>query len=267
MNIVKISQEVFETILNNNILPIDQEHLPYSKICIAFPYSFFRSADEMIEDSLKVFKKKVNEQGMGYKQALEQKKDEIEKVKRIITNYCNSDLHVIFEINQFKITVKHSKPSFIGINEQILFNGINIAPLLNSHEILPLVKINEMNSNEIWQYKTLLKLVSGVIYALNNQHVKVIESQEYNKPNNKQKTKKRHNNIRYITNIKYISDKTESEENKQKRIYNLEAWEVRGHWRHFQNGKRIWVSTYVKGDKEKLVQKDNIYKLNKIEIE
>lgn len=63
MNIIKISEQVFETIQNNNILPIDKTHLPYNTICIAFPYSFLRSSDDMIADSIKELKLNANKQG------------------------------------------------------------------------------------------------------------------------------------------------------------------------------------------------------------
>lgn len=265
MNVIKISKEVFETILDKEIAPLDKEHLPYNeKLCIAFPYTFFRSADEMIEDSLKEFKKIVNSQGLGYKQALEKYKDHLDVTKQRIVKYCESDLHVIFDINQLEITVKHSKPNIIGLKEQVLFNGFNF------FGFIPSIKINEINSDGFWFYKTLLKLVAGVIYALNNpKQIEITETRDIQVSNVKKKNnrKKKHSNVRYISNVRYLN--IPSDENKTSKSYNytMEAWEVRGHWRHLKNGKQVWIEAYVKGDKEKLGQEDTVYKLNRVEID
>jgi hypothetical protein len=100
MNIIKISDQVFETIQNKDIFPLDKEHLPYNTICIAFPYSFLRSSEEMIEDNLKILKQESNKQGIGLKKMLENKKKEIDGTQQKIINYCNSDLHVMFNIQK-----------------------------------------------------------------------------------------------------------------------------------------------------------------------
>jgi hypothetical protein len=262
MNIIKISEQVFETIQNNNILPIDAEHLPYNKICVAFPYSFLRFSDDMIADSIKELKVQANKQGIGLKKMLEDKHQEIEVQKQRIINYCNADLHVIFNIDKLEITVKHSKPSAIGLTEQVLFKGMSL------NNLVPLIMKNEMSSNGIWEYKTLLKLVSGVIYALNNRSIKVTEAQEnYDSISNRPR-KNYQEKIRYITNIKYINPYvTYQDTSYNKRVYNMDAWEVRGHWRRLQSGNKIWVNSYIKGDKEKLSNTDTLLKLNKIDIE
>jgi hypothetical protein len=263
MNIIKISEQVFETIQNNDILPIEKEHLPYNTICIAFPYSFLRSSDEMIDDAIKELKVKANQQGIGLKKMLEDRKQEIEEQQRKIINYCNSDLHVIFNINNFEITVKHSRPQIIGVSEQVLFHGVK------AFEFVPMIKVNQMSDNGIWFYNTMVKLVSGVIYAINNMNIEVTETTENIKSNSNRPTKTNNEKIRYISNIKYLNSTiTDGQSTShEKRIFNMEAWEVRGHWRHYQNGSKIWVNAYVKGDKEKLRNSDNIYKLNKIDID
>jgi hypothetical protein len=49
-----------------------------------------------------------------------------------------------------------------------------------------------------------------------------------------------------------------------KRMYTMEAWEVRGHWRTLRSGSKVWVNSYIKGDREKFKERDNLYVLNKI---
>ena len=263
MNIIKISDQVFEMIQNDEIHSIDSEHLPYPKLCIAFPYNFLRSYDDMIADNLKEFKHKANRQGLGLKKALEDKKEEIQQIKEKIIKYCNSDIYIMFNIVNFEITIEHSEPQIIGKDKQILFNACKI----NAYKILdmiPLVKINEMSNNGIWLYNTMIKLVSGVIFALNNPYFSITEDKQKSyTPTNKKHTK---NNIRYISNIKSINQDYIINNGDNKKTYNMEAWEVRGHWRQLPNGLKVWVNPYVKGDKEKFLQIDTVIKMNKINI-
>ena len=115
-------------------------------------------------------------------------------------------------------------------------------------------------------YNLLIKLVSGVVYAINNkQNIEITETQETHSTN---AGKSNNSKIRYITNIKYTkTDITENIKSSNTKVYNMDAWEVRGHWKHYQNGTKTWVDSYVKGDKEKLNNNDVLYKLNKINLE
>jgi hypothetical protein len=261
MNIIKISEQVFETIQNNDIKPIDAEHIPYNQLCIAFPYNFLRSASDMIEDNYKELKLQANRQGIGLKKILEDKRQEVQEQEKKIVNYCDADLHIIFNIENFQVTIKHSKPQIIGLKEQILFYGFK------AFGMFPIIKVNQMSDNDIWLYNSMVKLVSGVVYALNNPEIEFSEvtAEGLNSKGNSNKpvVHRNNKNIRYITGIKSYNYtiRTESE---SKRIYNMEAWEVRGHWRHYRNGSKVWVNAYVKGDKEKLTEQNNIYKLNNI---
>jgi hypothetical protein len=271
MNIIKISEEVFETILTNDTAAVDDNHLPFNSFCIAFPYAFLKSAEEMIDDTLKEFKKAVNAQGLSYKRMLEEKKEEIDATKQAIRSYCNSDLHVMFESKSEKITVKsdeiivnHSKSSIIQQSiihqkEQILFNC-----KLNEITPIPVVAVNQMSNDSLWTYYTLRKLIFGVVYAINNRDIEIVESSSQpNKQNGGTHIDKKAANIRYITSIKHYSIKNHVNDG-TKRMYTMEAWEVRGHWRTLRSGSKVWVNSYIKGDREKFKERDNLYVLNKI---
>lgn len=278
MNIIKISEEVYRTIMDADFTA-DLENLPYNKFCIAFPYSFLRSVDEMMFDVMKDFKREVNNKGMGFKQAINKYRDRLDEGRKIITDYCEADLHLIFNINNnWEIILKHSKPQIVNKDKHILFHAINAGDYFKNSDIplppfLPIVKVNEITSKDdnYWLYKNMLKLISGVIYALNNPiYVEITESNQRtigeNTHRNK-KNKKKFNNIRYITNIKYIRQDKKQTQNSGKRVFTKEAWEVEGHPRHLKSGKVTWVKSYVKGDKNKLVKEDRILKMNKIQIE
>lgn len=275
MNIIKISREVFDTLINNEMLHVDINDviLYYNKLTIAFPYEYLRSSEIMIEDALREFKRKANENGMGYKQALKQCEKELEIVKKKIINYCNTDLILLFNVYCEKvycteIIIKHPKPELIDGKDKILFHGI----VEHTIENLLDVKVNKMckPENAMGVFRTFLKIVSGIIYALQNPvYVEVTESNQRvvnNTHKYKNKNKKKFDNIRYISNIKYIKKKGKGNKTGT-RVIKKEAWEVEGHPRHYKSGKTIWIKSYIKGDKTKLVkekEQDKILKMNKI---
>lgn len=71
----------------------------------------------------------------------------------------------------------------------------------------------------------------------------------------KTKNNKKKKNVRPITNFIYkinplSSSVSEHDKKEYKRM--TESWSVRGHWRNLQNGNKIWIRPYIKGDKDKL---------------
>lgn len=47
------------------------------------------------------------------------------------------------------------------------------------------------------------------------------------------------------------------------RSYNItsECWSVRGHWREYSNGKRVWINQYSKGKNRDKINQDKVYKI------
>lgn len=74
--------------------------------------------------------------------------------------------------------------------------------------------------------------------------------------------------IRYISTRKYVltGQERKSRSNIPK-VYTRERWQVRGHWRTYKNGKRVWIKPHEsKRDKNKLSGKcvdDRVYKVGK----
>lgn len=101
------------------------------------------------------------------------------------------------------------------------------------------------------------------VYVQNNErliHTKV-ENVGGNKTNNKKHSKKKHNKkkllkVTYIKNID-INQKIEHSTHK----FTIESWEVKGHYRTYKNGKKVWVKPYVKGNKNNINKEENIYVL------
>jgi hypothetical protein len=68
----------------------------------------------------------------------------------------------------------------------------------------------------------------------------------------KNKGKSNKKSVTYVTNkifkVNMKKEYTEEEKREYKRL--AEAWTVRGHWRTYKNGKKVWVSGYRKGKGE-----------------
>ena len=77
--------------------------------------------------------------------------------------------------------------------------------------------------------------------------------------NSKKKSKKKTNRTlsRTVYTLKVTDEEIEEATRNYKRI--KEAWGVRGHWREYKSGKRVWIRPYVKGDNEK--KESSVYRL------
>lgn len=52
------------------------------------------------------------------------------------------------------------------------------------------------------------------------------------------------------------------------RTYQCEDWEVRGHWRHYKNGKKVFINSYHKGIKRNEgIEKDKTYTIKMKEVD
>ena len=52
------------------------------------------------------------------------------------------------------------------------------------------------------------------------------------------------------------------------RTYQCEDWEVRGHWRHYKSGKKVFINSYHKGTKRNEgIEKDKTYTLKMKEVD
>lgn len=122
------------------------------------------------------------------------------------------------------------------------------------------------NSNKEECAKDIIRNIitlNGIIQYLisDKKNVKVVTNRKPSpKTRNKNKKHNKKKNVTYITNKRYIIQ-VPKEENK-KREYNLTAasWPVRGHWRHYKNGKTVWIETYTKHEDTK----NNINKTYKV---
>ena len=106
----------------------------------------------------------------------------------------------------------------------------------------------------IW---TFIKVMQWINYLSENPEIKVIEKKESNRNGNKKKVPKKSVSaadprIVKINGIKIVSsnDRLVQKLNSKKRQRLTETWNVRGHYRHYKNGKKVYINPYTKGKKD-----------------
>jgi hypothetical protein len=70
-----------------------------------------------------------------------------------------------------------------------------------------------------------------------------------------QKASKKRNKVKLSRKV-YSVNVANSERIKRKYTRRTEGWTVRGFWRTYKSGKRVWIEPYQKGNKAKVTKKD-----------
>lgn len=120
------------------------------------------------------------------------------------------------------------------------------------------VKIPEKVAQE--QARFFTKVSLETFHYMVHVSENVIEIKEQKTIQKKAKKKSSKTGLRYVKiNVnKYVIDFKGGEPNRKNERHVL-AWNVRGHWRHYKSGKKVWIKPYPKGNKEDIESK--IYKL------
>ena len=128
--------------------------------------------------------------------------------------------------------------------------------------------LREHNDTNAIQHKLILHIASTIRmvkqYIMNESYKRVTIQKVSNVSKSTCKCeKKAHANgkktVTYLLNdiVNYVSS------NDRSMIYTCECWTVRGHFRHYKNGKVVWVSAYEKGSKRNtgLIHNDRVYSI------
>jgi hypothetical protein len=101
-----------------------------------------------------------------------------------------------------------------------------------------------------------------ILYIMNTARNRIVKSKKKTKLLHTNKTKIQSNDKIYLLDdiVEYVNENGFSEFSNEKHIINCPCWSVRGHYRHYKNGKVIFVKSYQKGkEKGKAKPKENIY--------
>lgn len=238
---IKFFEEPFGLDELNDML----EHMPYENFMINVPHSLFQSTEQVEKDlrrELGVFNLP------GYE----------DKIKEWAEVYTAS-------LSSLRIYNEATKVSFELINSGMIGEEIKLFAFVLPKDILPipLVKYNEFAKDATNTSFMLSRLLSGVIKALNNPEIIKLESKTRVPKVNKTVTKTtKSKGITYISTTKIEFDNIETSSitnNSYNRV--LQSWHVRGHFRKLKSGRKVWVSSYVKGKKEDVQTSE--YKISK----
>ncbi|MFW5895415.1 MAG: hypothetical protein ACOCT9_01595 [archaeon] len=232
MHKIELSYKVAKEYIRRGPIPFP-EHFPFSKFMILIPFGIFFSQqklENMLPDWLP-FHERIK--------AVEQLKKSHTELHVIAEDEINLNWH---DIDKNEVTV-----------------SMDINPETNE------VKI-DIDKNIIKEEKAQIiayKLINILNYTIDymNSPIEYKESSNSNNPKNYNNRNYPVNEAIKINRVRYTSDESDREYERHK-----DAWIVRGHWRRYrdENGKvykKVWISSYVKGDKEKLNESKN-YKID-----
>ena len=148
------------------------------------------------------------------------------------------------DLNYFK--VKDNAPLFLA---EIECDG-------RGYKIIDTIMIGEKEE------LMLNELIFRIIYIMQNESEKISNHRsikvEQKKKKKKQKNKKQKNYV-YINSNEYIISREVVEkirENDRNYNFKTDMWTVKGHWREYKSGKRIWIKEHI--NKHKTISNINV---------
>lgn len=101
-----------------------------------------------------------------------------------------------------------------------------------------------------------------ICYIMNTERNRIVKPKKKTKPVHINKTKRKSNDKIYLLDdiVEYVNENGFSSFSSEKHIINCPCWSVRGHYRHYKNGRVIFVKSYEKGkEKGKATPKEKTY--------
>lgn len=120
-----------------------------------------------------------------------------------------------------------------------------------------LIKKDDLDKN----IKISVLTVLDIFQYMNHYQENVIvteESKLVRKAPRHSKSKNKKSNVVSLKNRKYTFINTKNTKTDNKYNRHKEIWSVRGHWRHYKNGVKVWIKPHTKGKGE--VKEGKIYK-------
>lgn len=142
-----------------------------------------------------------------------------------------------------KIDERFFKDGYIDINIKDRWRG-----LMKRDELEKNIRISVLTVLDIFQY-------------MNHYQENVVvteESKLVRKSPRHSKSKNKKSNVVSLKNKKYTFVNTKNTKTDSKYNRHKEIWSVRGHWRHYKSGVKVWIKPHTKGAGE--VKEGKIYK-------
>ena len=132
---------------------------------------------------------------------------------------------------------------------------------------VPIVKKSILDDQTTFRALQVYKLVLGTLYQLDGTNYEpVVSSKFLDAPKgNKKKGKKNNKNkyVKYLVTKKYIIDSIKTEP--KEREYTKPSWAVKGYWRKYKSGKKVWIEPSTRKRKSLTISEEHeptIVKIN-----
>lgn len=131
---------------------------------------------------------------------------------------------------------------------------------------VPLIKKSILEDQTTFKALQFYKLVLGTLYQLDGANYEpVVSSKFLDAPKGNNKKGKKNNKksyVKYLVTKKYIIDSIKTEP--KEREYTKPSWAVKGYWRKYPSGKRVWIEPSTRKRKSLINEKDEptIIKIN-----
>ena len=209
---------------------LDDLPIPFDKFTINIPTTVFLTEEQVYEDTMRNTRER---------KGAELNSKEIKLITKLAKDYVNNDLRVNVDIEEdvAKVKLNHvqqSKPIFV-------FNFGIIEPKIE-------VEYNDFATDEDSFAGNLTNLILSTLDYINKpkEEVVITEKREVKK-SKKGKKNKRNRGKTYIYKKVYKILDVKPNEEKRKYTRIAESWRVRGHWRKYKSGKKVWINGYSKG--------------------
>ena len=229
------------------VSPLDDLPIPFDKFTISIPTTVFLTEEQVYEDTMRNTRER---------KGAELNSKEIKLITKLAKDYVNNDLRVNVDIEEdvAKVKLNHvqqSKPIFV-------FNFGIIEPKIE-------VEYNDFTTNEGAFAGKLIHLILNTLEYINKpkEEVVITEKREVKKSKNGKKNKKNRGKTYIYKKVYKILDVKPNEE-KRKYTRIAESWRVRGHWRKYKSGKKVWINGYSKG-KGRDTQDKKEYRITRID--
>lgn len=213
--------------------PLEDLPIPFNNFTISIPTTVFLTEEQVYEDTMRNTRER---------KGAELNSKEIKLITKLAKDYVNNDLRVnvgiVEDVAKVKVNhVQQSKPIFV-------FNFGIIEPKIE-------VEYNDFAKDGGAFAGKLIHLILSTLEYINSPRHEVVitEKREVKKSKNgKKKGKKGKKTYIYKKVYKILDVKPNEEKRKYTRI--VESWRVRGHWRQYKSGKKVWIEEHTKGKKE-----------------
>lgn len=244
MVIVELTREVSLKFLDmhGNFKLLSTHQLPFMDFTIKFPIGVFLSEEQVFKDSLNRLPAHLKLNGKQIKQ-----------LRTVARNYVNSDLTIEFTYGN-----PHTVTLIDPIGKKIFqFSYMESIPL-------PIISLNDFAKNGVVFSFRVLNLITNTLNYIQSPKAEVVisERKESMNTNKNKKVKTSKNRKTYIHKKIYKVLNVPEDYVKRSYIRTAESWGVRGHWRHYKNGKKVWINSYIKGRKDKQ-EKSKEYRITK----